>query len=396
MCARASSKPLEAAKSLAPLIRARAAAAERQGRLDDEVVEAFHEARLWGLGAPRAVGGLELDPVEALEVIEEISYADGSTGWVLMAAMLAIGTGGAYLGDAAVERIFAGDRMPIIEGQGSPNGQATVAEGGYTLSGSWSYGSGLLHSDWVHTGALVFEADGSPRLLPGGLREGRIFVLPRDEVDFGGNWDVLGLRATGSIDYSIGSKFVSDEYTHVFTTETPLRGGPLYTIGISGFGGIGHSGFALGVGRRVLDELAALVQEGVARPGQLAGNEHFQTEFADAEARYRAARAFVYETWHGVEQTLRRGDSPSTRERTLFRLALNHVTSTVAELCRFVYASTGGLSLRESAVQRYFRDMHAGTQHASVGQAVLRSCGRELAGLACGQVWRFRDLVDAG
>jgi alkylation response protein AidB-like acyl-CoA dehydrogenase len=391
-----SSVALDRAKALAPLVRANAAAAEESGELTHEVVEAFHEAELWGLGAPRAVGGLEADPVDALQVIEEVSYADGSTGWVLMAAMLAVGTGGAYLGDGAVERIFPGGRVPVIEGQGTPNGKAVVDDGGYILSGSWSYGSGLKHASWVHTGAMVYERDGSPRLLPGGAREGRIFVLPREQVDYGGNWDVLGLRATGSIDYSIESTFVPDEFTHIFTTETPLRGGPLYTIGIPGFGGIAHSGFALGVGRRVLDDLAALVQDGVARPGQLADSEYFQTEFGATEATYRAARAFVYETWLDIEATLERGDLPSTRQKTLIRLALNHLTSAVAQVCRFVYAAGGGLSLRESSIQRYFRDMHAGTQHGSVAQAVLRQCGRELAGLAEGQVWRFRDLVDAG
>jgi alkylation response protein AidB-like acyl-CoA dehydrogenase len=52
---------------------------------------------------PRSVrGGLELDPVESLQVIENVSYGDPSAGWVLMAASLAIGTGAAYLKDDAV------------------------------------------------------------------------------------------------------------------------------------------------------------------------------------------------------------------------------------------------------------------------------------------------------
>jgi alkylation response protein AidB-like acyl-CoA dehydrogenase len=384
---------LERARALRPLIEAHADAAERQGELTDEVVAAITEAQLWGIGTPRVVGGLEVTPVEAIKVIEAVSYADGSTGWVLMASVLATGTGGAYLGDSAVEEIFAGGRVPVIEGQGQPNGKAIVDKGGYVLSGHWSYGSGVKHCEYVHTGAVVYEQNGSPRLRDGGP-EVRIFVLPREQVSFEANWDVLGLRATGSIDYSIEPTFVPEDYTHITLTETPRRGGSLYRLGIPGFGAICHSGFALGVGRRVLDELAGLVQAGVARPGQLADSEIFHAEYARAEAQYRAARAFVFEAWHDVQVTLSADEPLTTRQKTLIRLALNHVTTTVADVCRFAYIAGGGLSLRESRIQRLFRDMHSGTQHGSVAVSVLRHCGRELAGVAPGQVWQFRDLAE--
>jgi alkylation response protein AidB-like acyl-CoA dehydrogenase len=384
---------LERARALRPLVESHAEAAEERGELTDDVVAAITEAQLWGLGTPRVVGGLEVTPVEAIEVIETVSYADGSTGWVLMAAVLATGTGGAYLGDSAVAEIFAGNRVPVIEGQGQPNGRAIVDKGGYVLSGHWSYGSGVKHCEYVHTGAVVYEKDGSPRLRDG-TPEVRIFVLPCEQVSFQANWDVLGLRATGSIDYSIEPTFVPDDYTHITLTETPRRGGSLFRLGIPGFGSICHSGFALGVGRRVLDELARLVEAGIARPGQLAGSEQFHVEFARAEAAYRAARAFVYEAWHDVQTMLSADEPLSTRQKTLIRLALNHVTTTVADVSRFAYTAGGGLSLRESRIQRIFRDMHAGTQHASVSVSVLRHCGRELAGIAPGQVWQFRDLTD--
>jgi alkylation response protein AidB-like acyl-CoA dehydrogenase len=385
---------LEKAKELSSLLNSEAEAGEVAGELTPAVVDALHETGLWRMWTPRVLGGLEARPVESLQIIEELCHADGSTGWVLMAAGLATGTGGAYLGEAAVERIFGGERAPIIEGQGTPNGRATVEDGGFVLSGKWSYGSGVKHCDFIHTGAIVCETDGSFRLLPDGSPEVRVFVLPREQVELGANWDVLGLRATGSIDYSIEPTFVPEEYTHLSPTETPLRGGALYTLGIPGFGAIGHSAFAMGVGRRILDELAGLVQAGIARPGQNAENAHFQTEFGAAEAKYRAARAFVYETWNDIEATLERGDALTTRQRTLARLALNHVTWAVAEVCSFAYVAAGGLSLRQSTIQRYFRDMHAGTQHFVVGQPVLRECGRELLGLAPGKVWRFVELID--
>jgi alkylation response protein AidB-like acyl-CoA dehydrogenase len=382
------------AKELTPLIEANAETAEADCTLTAAVVEALHESSLWSMWTPRCLGGLEAPPVESLEVLEQISYADGSTGWVLQAAGLATGTGGSYLGDEAVERIFPPGRSPVIEGQGTPRGKAVVSEGGFVLSGNWSYGSGVKHCNYIHTGAVVYEDEASPRLTADGTPEVRVFVLPVEQSVFGGNWNVLGLRATGSIDYSIEPTFVPEDYTHIGVTETPLRGGALYTLGIPGFGCMGHAAFAMGVGRRVLDELRRLVRGKIARPGELAGSEYFQTDFASQEAKYRSARAFVYETWRDIEATLARGEPVSTRQKTLARLALNHVTSVVSDVCMFVYKAGGGLTLREGVIQRFFRDMHSGTQHFVVGQPVLRECGRELVGVADDKVWRFMELVD--
>jgi hypothetical protein len=84
----------------------------------------------------------------------------------------------------------------------------------------------------------------------------------------------------------------------------------------------------------------------------------------------------------------------STRQQTLARLALNNATWTVSEACLFAYTAGGGYSLRESTIQRLFRDMHAGTQHFTSGDPVLSECGRELSGVAAGKVWRFFELGD--
>src|SRR5690606_28454116 len=143
--------------------------------------------------------------------------------------------------------------------QGTRPGRAVPKDGGFTLSGSWSFASGIKHGTHIHTLGLIE-----------GTQEARIFVLPVEQANLIDNWDVLGLRATGSIDYTIDSAFVKDAYTHFATTEEPLRGGSLYTIGIIGFAAICHSAWACGIGRRVLDELRDVVQEKAGRPGTLA------------------------------------------------------------------------------------------------------------------------------
>ncbi len=378
---------------LKPLFQEYAEKNEHEGRLDENVISALNDANLFALFAPTEVGGLDLRPSHAIEVVEAVAYADASTAWVLFATGLAVGAAGAYLNDSAVGQIFR-DEVPVIGGQGIPNGKAVAVPGGYRLSGHWNYGSGTLHSAYIHTGAIVYEGHG-PRLDAAGAPEVRIFHVPRNQVELLGNWDVLGLRATGSVDYEIHDVFVPEEFTYFARTTRPYRGSGTFCGGTIAVGAAGHTAFALGVGRRVLDELASFAQTKVGRPGLLGESESFLEKFAKAEACYRSARAFVFETWNNIEHTLEKGERLSTREITLLRLALNHATWTVADICDFAYSAAGGVSLRNGVIQRYFRDMHAGTQHVTSSPVMLKECGRDLAGVAPGKHWNFFGLVDS-
>jgi alkylation response protein AidB-like acyl-CoA dehydrogenase len=375
------------ARSLRELLSAGAEEGERRRDLVGEVVEALGDAGLLTMLAPREVGGAEVGPVEALRVIEEVSYGDGSGGWVLMAIALNTGTSAAYLPDEGVERLLGGGRLALLGGQGIPHGRAVEVDGGFLLSGRWSYGSGVTHCDYVRTGALVMDGDAPARDAEGQTIV-RSFVIPREQVEFGDNWHVLGLRATASIDYAIDDVFVPRELTHPHYETVPRRGGGLYSLGVITLGCLVHAGFALGVGRRALDELALLVRE---RRGFLAESDSFLERFAQAEAKLRAARALCLDVWGGVQATLERGERPTTRQHTLGRLALGHVTFGAAECCSFAYFAAGGVSLRESTIQRCFRDVHAGTQHV-LASIFGKDAGRELLGLAEGQTWQGMAL----
>jgi len=331
---------------------------------------------------PEVLGGSELDPVESLEVIANLSYGDSSAGWVVMAASLSIGTGAAYLADDAVAELWSHDRAPVIAGQGTRPGVAVPYDGGFLVSGAWSFASGIKQASHIHTLAII-EGTGEPR----------IFVVPVEKATLIENWDVLGLRGTGSIDYTLDKVYVPDGYSHFAVTQEPRRGGNVYHIGIIGFAEICHSGWAMGVGRRLLDELASLTKQKAGRPGVQAGNASFLEGFAKAEATFRSARAFVVESWSDAVATVRTGAHLSVRQHTLIRLALAHLTAALHEVANFVYLSGGTTALRRGTIQRLLRDVHAGTQHVTSAPPVVQNCGRELAGLAEGQHWIFLDLV---
>jgi alkylation response protein AidB-like acyl-CoA dehydrogenase len=364
---------------------------DQHGQLAEPVVEALHKEGLFGMWVPRSLGGAELDPISSLQVIENLAYGDPSTGWVLMAAALAIGTGAAYLGDAAVKELFPapsgveghGPRMPVIAGQGTRPGNAVPHDGGFLLSGSWSFASGIKHGTHIHTLGII-EGTGEPR----------IFVLPVEKVKLIDNWNVMGLRATGSIDYTIDSVYVPDSYTHFAVTDVPKRGGSLYTVGIVGFAAMCHSGWACGIGRRLLDESAANVRARGGRAGTQSTSESFLEQYAKAEGTYRSARALVYEVWGEMSHLLERGERPSVRLQSLVRLAMAHVQWASHDVAMFVYTAAGTTGLRAGTIQRLFRDMHAGTQHLIASPPVFRALGRELAGLAPKATWRFVDLID--
>jgi len=357
---------------------------DKEGQLAAPVIDAFHREGLFGMWVPRSLrGGLELGPLASMDVLEQVTYGDPSAGWVLMATCLATGTGGAYLGDEAVAELFGKERLPVIAGQGTRPGTAVPVRGGFRLTGSWSFGSGLKHSTHIHTLGVVPDTG-----------QARIFVLPIESATLLGNWDVMGLRATGSIDYRIDDVFVPEAFTHVATIDQPLRGGALYSLGVIGIALLCHAAWAAGIGRRILDELGAKVQTGVGRSGTLATSEAFHEQYARAEGKYRAAKAFVREVWDDVSASLEAGRPVSVQQHTMIRLALANITWTCHEVSQFAYTASGTLALRAGTMQRLFRDMHAGTQHITSAPPVIRNVGRALAGLAPGKKWLFFDLVD--
>ena len=383
------------ARALRDLFAAQGEANEAAGALCDTTLSALHDNGFFSMFVPASLGGAEVTPTEALETIEALCGADASTGWVVMASQLATGAAGAFLPETSVRGLFRGPGdHAVIAGQGAANGRAQVVPGGYRLSGKWSYGSGLKHATHIHTGAWVFEGD-RQRLAPGASNpERRIFIVPKGEAELGDNWDVIGLRATGSVDYVLDDVFVPDDRTHDPAETASTRGGSFYRIGQLGMGTIGHTAFALGVARRALDEIRALAVDKPVRPGvTLSDGESFQEAYATAEGQLRAARAFVFEAWRDVEAGIAQGQRMTQRQITLIRLALTNVTQVGVEVCHFAMRASGGAGLRAGALQRFVRDMTAGAQHLLVSAMIHRQCGVELLGRADGKIWATMGLT---
>jgi alkylation response protein AidB-like acyl-CoA dehydrogenase len=366
------SDPLAAARSLAALIDAEAATGDDGRTLTGPVVDAIIHAGLFELMVPRELGGIEADAVTTLAVFEELSRADGSTGWSFLANATTTAFAAAYTGDAAVKEMFGGARPAIHAGMLGPRGEAARIDGGYRVHGHYSFGSGCAHAGWIGAGTLVTH-DGAFVTAPSGLPEMRVVFVPRDRVVFLDNWDVLGLSGTGSFDYELPDQFVDDAFTFPLTAEVARRGGPVYRLGVLALTSIGHCGFALGVGRRALEEIARIsaTKQRMGATTPIREQQLFQHDFAFQEAALRAARAYAFEVFGAAQATVENGDGLTAEQLHRVRQATTYATRVAAEATRFAYTWAGTDALRPSPLQRCFRDMHAATQHIFVDNSTL-------------------------
>jgi alkylation response protein AidB-like acyl-CoA dehydrogenase len=370
-----------AAQELLPMVEAEADEAEKVYHQTDKLVTELRRTGLYSLLIPRVLGGSELPFVEAMEIVEEVSRADGSAGWCLMVEGVMGASAGAFLPDAGARAVYPDGADVTMAGQGVPRGYARPADGGYVIRGNWGYGSSIWHAEWIHSGCFVMDGD-KMRMDAHGHPVIVLCHHPRDTIELTGNWDTLGLRGTGSFDYTIkgGELFVPASQCYPFDNPPQARGGIQYGSGLVGSTSWGHTSWALGVGRRTLDELARLARERADVFGKMHESRSFRQSFAEAEAKYRSARAFTYAAWDDLCETYAKGQPASVEQLALIRLAMRHLHNVISEVSTFAHKASRGVSLRQSTLQRCYRDAHSGTQHILLADEIVQECGKVLLG----------------
>lgn len=379
---------------IGPILEKNAAENDALGRLNDETFAALRPLRMSHIFAGEDIGGAQLSPSQGLKLIEAITYHSGAAGWVSMVHTCIGAMSAAFLPDTAIARLFGGDTENRFSGQGTPTGMLKKVDGGYRLNGRWSYASGIYHATFTHTAALLDDGSGQPAKD----ENGDVVVLcahaPVGDHDLLGNWDVLGLKATGSIDYGAKDVFIPDDMVFPILTAEPQRMKEFFSLGVVGLAAIGHSGWAIGASRRMLDEMAKYAATKTGRAGLLGESDKFWFDFGRAEARVRAARAFLFEVWSDVEASIEAGNRVSTRQISLVHLAKSEVHEAGVDACQFVYRAAGGASLRAGVMQRIYREMLTAANHFTINPNIVGAAGREIAGLWSDRVWKFYDLVE--
>ena len=276
-----------AARGLRDLTAQQAAVSEADRTLSPALVDALWTSGLMTyLNTPDA-GGCEPGFTEVIETWIELAWQDASLGWIGIANLPSSMAASAFLPEAGFQELFGDrDRRTTVAGQFFPNGTGDAQGDGYVLSGSWNFGSGTGHSQYVACGFFPI-VDGEAVF---DLAQIRAAIVPREQVTFTDGWHVQGLRGTGSYDYSLREVFVPEDRCFPLFTRDPRRGSsPLFRMGLMPVTAAGHAAWALGVSKSMLDDVAelALTKARMSDMETLARRPTFQRNLAHFTGMWR-------------------------------------------------------------------------------------------------------------
>ena len=368
--------PFDRARALRDLVAAEAREGERLGRLTDKVAAAMHAANLFSILRPQAEGGLGGDCTDLFETVEEIAKADGAAGWCLsVCATVATLVGKAATAEAKDEIFGAGPTA--LWTSLLPRATSTVADGGYRVSGAFTMGSGSSLSQWVMVAAPLPDRDGAQWFRAHLLPKGAVVI---DE----GSWDVMGLRATHSVDYRADDVFVPARRTFDYPFLQKPEAGSISAQ----YGGhlnlVGLTAFASGVGQRAVAELAAAAPQTKRMVGASSQAEDAAIQYGLGvlEGRLRAARSHFLEFVARQDQHLAAHGYIDTARTIAFFQAAQTLALAAREIAVFAFDHASVRAIfADHPLQRCLRDLFTGLKHASFSPTHLTRAGRETFGL---------------
>jgi alkylation response protein AidB-like acyl-CoA dehydrogenase len=353
------------AEMVRPAVEAASNQIEETRRLPPALLDRLHEAGLFRLLLPRSSNGTETDPLTFFHVIETIARADGSTAWCLSQAG-GCAMAAAYLDLPVAHAIFGNDPRAALAWGPGPKVRAVECEGGYRVTGVWSFASGGRHATWLGAHCPITQADGSPRLEANGIQRERTMLVRSEDVEWTDIWNTVGLRGTASDQFALNDYFVRSDHsiTREFEQECRERG-PLYRMGAGTCYQVGFAGVACGIARGALESFIDVARNKVARgsKGLLRDNAVVQSNLAQAEVNLRAARGFVLQSMADIWKDLCGGATITVEQRITVRLAATHAIHKAREAVDFTYNAAGATAIFEGhPLERRFRDIHTVTQ----------------------------------
>lgn len=371
---------VDAARRLGPLIQESIGQGERERRLPATTARALREAGFFRLCRPRRLGGLEADPLTVLEVVEEIARHDGSAAWCALNCGIA-GMLQSFLPPEGAREIGSSPDV-VLNGVIAPTGRATEVDGGYRVTGRWSFASNCDHCGWLAPSCIVYRG--------GAMSEGpagpEIVVTWVESPDFQiiDNWDAAGLRATGSHDVEVAGVFVPRSRTFLMPPSEPRVGGALFRFPVVALWAAGMASAALGLARAAIDEVLRLA--GTKTPfgmtSKLATRPTSQIAVCEALAGACSARALLVEETARMWALVQAPTPVTSEQRARLRIAATHATATSASVVDRMYTVAGGTALLSSSpLQRCLRDVHAITQHLFVAPPSYEMLGKILLGV---------------
>lgn len=374
-----------------PVLRENVREGDRLRRLPDDCIEALISSGTFLAQIPRALGGHELAPAEVCRLVEEIAKVDAGAGFVAGNCNSEAYTMLAFPEEGARE-VFA-DQRAVVAGGAFPPAQAVEVPGGFNVTGQAPFASGAHLATWVLAFGMIVD-DGQPRIGPNGMPTMLMAMLRRDECELLDTWHTMGLRSSGSHDFKYTNVFVPTSRTAplALADPNPLFDGPLYRARLWA----GHPAFALtalGVARASLDATVELATRKTPNymAQSVADNHAVQRLLGRAEGKWRAARAYVYETVDELWQHQLTGEFVTHEHAIDTQLACCFALESAREITESMHEIAGSSGFREEGPhERLFRDAHTLSQHAFASAARYESVGKDLLGREID--WMFFQL----
>ncbi|WP_341720834.1 acyl-CoA dehydrogenase family protein [Micromonospora sp. FIMYZ51] len=370
---------LDQVRLLAPRIAAAAGTVDAERSVPTPLVTALREAGCLRMLTPKRYGGADLTVPEALDVIEEVSAANGSVGWFVAQATLAHLVL-RYFPEQACAEVYQAGPDVVVAGAVAPKGRAEAYDEHWRVTGDWPFLSGVSTADWVYLQCIVVQR-GRPVVDDDGVPRLRLVLLPVGDVQVRDTWHTVGLRGTASHDVRV---IRTDCPTSRTTSFDALPAGPdpvLDRVPARDQGGLFVAAVALGIARAALADVAALAHDG-KRPAfgrvRLADDPVFQDRLGEAYLWREAAGALLA---HQVATAWHPDREPAPLARAALRAGAHTVVTLAAQATSRAYELAGGSSVHTShPLSARLRDIQAATQHVMAGRSFLRAVGATLAG----------------
>ena len=373
---------LDRARAFVPELAAAAPEIERQRELPQPVVAAMVERGFFRMLLPRSIGGAELLPAPYVRVVEEIARGDASAAWCLNQGAGCSMTA-AYLDPAAAKEVFGGPRGILAWGPGP--GKARIVEGGYRVTATWSFASGSHNASWLGCHVPLYDENDRQLFRPDGSPVIRTPIFPKSCAEMSDIWHVIGLRGTGSDKYSVTDLFVPAAFVVARDDDSTRReNGLLYRFSSLQLYASGFAAVAMGIARSTLDAFIALAREKVAFRGKstLRDNNVVQSQVAQAEARLRSARAYLYQSLEEITAEVEKIGHITVEQRVVIRLASTFAIHQALNVVDTAYHAAGSTAIfEEDPFERCFRDIHTVSQQLQGRQEHYQTVGRYLLGI---------------
>ncbi len=371
-----------AAEALVPVLQSRAAETEAARSVPAQTIAELRRAGLLRMGQPRHLGGSEMPLDESVEAVSRLARGCASTAWVCGVYNDHAITIGMF-DPRAAEDIWGDNPDALVSAGFTPSGKVERADGGWQLSGTWSWSSGCDHADWVMVVALLPASDGDGP-------DASFCLVPRDNIRIDDNWQVMGLAGTGSKNLVIEDAFVPDHRT--FSMATTSNGSaerlrenrpPLFCLPRTAAVPFMLAAPSLGVAESLLDMHVDHFGSHSSRGANVSGLATMQMHVAEAAAEIDCARQLMLRDCREAMAAMHEGRALTLAERARGRRDQAYMVM----LCRravdrlFTAAGGGGIFL-DNEMQRKFRDIHAISGHLALNWDVAGTTfGRVAFGL---------------